>query len=731
LSPATTLIERKLAPPAQRAGMVVRERLLERLSASRDIPVVAVSAPPGYGKSTLLAQWTARDDRPSAWLSLDASDNNPAVLLRYLATAIDRVEPLPPRLLAGLERSQRIHGSALPRFRAALASLGRPILVVLDDVQVLTSPEAQDIIGVLADDLAPGSQVAFVSRDIPPVALGRLRARGRLVEFGTDDLALDAKEAAHLLRAAGVPLLPNDVIRLTERTEGWPAGLYLAALSIQASGSTAAIHATFRGTDRFVTDFLRSELLARLHPDDVSFLRRTSLLNEMCGPLVDHVLQTAGSAARLERLQASNLFVVPLDRSREWYRYHTLFRELLAHDLHDRDEPEVAELLGRASDWYLAHDSAEVALATAFEAGDFDRAARIFSSIALPTYWAGRLGMIRPWILQFGDHIGRYPEAAAIGSLLSVLIGDRAQAWRLMEIAAQDPPDGSLAGIVPLGRAVMLAGGLEEARRDAERAVAAAPRGSLLHPQALVILASILEAAGDDERAEAVLTEITELPAGGAAGPGRSLALSLRARLAMDRGDWASAEVLVRRARAIVASARLEDYNTTAAVLAVAARLTIHHGDHRSAEADLASAQRLRPLITDATPWFSTWTRVELGRAYLALGDTAGARAMVAEADDIVRVRPDLGTLLVRLADLRDKANAAPTIPSGMSTLTPAELRLLPYLTTHLTFAEIATRFGLSANTVKTQAASMYARLDVGSRAEAVERARKVGLLDG
>jgi LuxR family maltose regulon positive regulatory protein len=730
---APGVLERKLAPPTGRAGLVVRERLLARLRGARDVPVLAVAAPPGYGKTTLLSQWIERDGRPSGWLTVDDRDNDPALLLEYLAAALDRIEPSQVRDVVALMRGRRtVYDAALPAFQASLASMRVPFLLVIDDVHALTNPESLDIVAAAVDAIPAGSQIAVASRDIPRLPLGRLRATRRLQELGTDDLALDIGESAQLLRLAGVPLLPADVQRLTERTEGWPAGLYLAALSIQAAGSTAAVHATFRGTDQFVTDFLRSELLSRLDPDDVTFLRRTSVLGELCGPLVDHALGTTGSASRLDALARSNLFVVPIDRNRVWYRYHTLFRELLAAELRDNDPELVPVLLGRTADWYEAQDAPEQALAVAFDAGDTARAARIVARIGLPAYWEGRFAALRGWIARFGDAINQHPAAAVLGALTAILDGEPANAEWLLEAATGSA--GDAADAVPglhTVKAIMLRDGLRQARADAERGLAAAPPGQPLRALALLVLGTILDAQGEDEAAEAVLAEHTEGATGSAAAPGRSLALAFRARRALDRGDWTAAESFIKRARGLVATHHLGEYSTTGVVAAVSARVAISHRDLGHAAADLVDAQRLRPSMTYAAPMVAVYARVEMGRAYLALGDTAGARTMVAEADEIRRVRPDLGVVLGRLDDLRKRAAAAPVgHAAGASTLTPAELRLLPYLQTHLSYRDIGNRLGVTSNTIKTHAGGIFAKLDVSRRAEAVDKAREVGLLE-
>jgi len=727
LTRGVPLIERKLAVPTVRAGLVPRRGLLAMLSAHRSEPVVVVAAPPGYGKTTLLAQWVAAEDRRAAWLTLDAADNSPAVLLRHLAAALDRIVPDAVPVTRAVERAIHVYATALPHLRAALGSIAEPFVLVLDDVHLISDPGAVDVLGTLAENVPGGSQVAFASRDVPSIPLARLRARRLLFELGTSDLALDDAEAAALLREAGVPLLPADLHELGKRTEGWAAGLYLAAQSMSAAGSTAVLHTEFRGTDRFVADFLRSELLTRLDADELAFLRATSILDEMSGPLVDHVLATTGSAARLTALEASNRFVVPLDREREWFRYHTLLRELLTSELRAQTPQRVSELRARAADWYVEAGMPEQGLGLAFAAEDFDRAARIFLQIAMETYWEGRIGMLQGWIRQFGEQIELFPDVASIASLIMVLLGDEATPTRLLQSV---PADSRLANVADVVRSLLVADGLTAAREAADRAVAAAPRGTRFRAQALLCRAIIADAQGEAAGAEAMLAEISDLPVELIAPPGRSTALALRARHAMETGDWSAAGALVHRAHLVVVQHHLVDYSTTFLVHVVAARYALHRGDRTRAADELMAAQRLRPVVTSAVAAFALLVRVDMGRTYLALGDTAGARAMVADADDIVRRRPDLGVLPLALDALRVQVAAAPSRRSGSTTLTAAEMRLMPYLSTHLTYGAVATRLGLSENTVKTQAGSIYGKLDVNSRMEAVARAQEVGLLD-
>ena len=312
--PAFPLLESKLAPALGRPGIVSRANLLDWLEASAATAVVAISAPAGYGKTVLAAEWAQRDRRPFVWLSIDRHDNDPAVLLTYLAVGLDRVEPIDPGVLRALtSRGASITHTVLPPLATALSSKALPVVVVLDDVQLLHDQEGLDALAVLVDHLPQGSQLVVISRAAPLLPMARWRAEGRLAELGPGELAMDPLEAGRLLAAARVELPDGEVAELTRRTEGWPVALYLAALSIKAQHRTGA-GVEFQGRERFLVDYLQSALLAGLSPTEVRFLTRTAVLDRLSGPLCDAVLGTTGSAEMLESLERSNLLVVPLDR---------------------------------------------------------------------------------------------------------------------------------------------------------------------------------------------------------------------------------------------------------------------------------------------------------------------------------------------------------------------------------------------------------------------------------
>jgi LuxR family transcriptional regulator, maltose regulon positive regulatory protein len=732
------VLESKLAPALGRPGLVPRGNLLDQLEASAARPVVAVCAPAGYGKTVLAAAWAKRDSRPFVWLSIDRQDNDPAVLLTYLAVGLDRVEPIDPAVFAALaSRGASITQTVVPRLGTALSSKALPVVVVLDDVHLLHDQEGLHALSVLVDHLPQGSQLAVISRDEPPLPLARWRAEGRLAELGPGELAMDPLEAGRLLAAARVELPDGEVAELTRRTEGWPVALYLAALSIKAQAPRNGDGVGLCGRDRFLADYLQSVLLSRLSPTEVQFLTRTAVLDRLSGPLCDAVLDTSGSAAVLASLERSNLLVVPLDRQREWYRYHHLFQELLREEL-ERSEPElVRELTLRAAHWCQRHGLAEAAIDYAIDAGDADLVARGVEQVAISVYRSGRLATVQRWFDWFNDRglIQQYPAVAMLGAWVQALGGHAAAAERWAAAAEQGSyegtlPDGSsIDGWRALLRAKLCRHGVTQMRADAELALTLIPVDSLWRAPAQLLAGISHLLAGDLDVADDLLAEAVEVAKDTGATVAATVALAERAILAIGRQDWRDAEILVEQARSVVNMAHLEAFATSVVLYAAGARVAIHHGKVDQADHDLARAQQLRPQATHALPYYAVQARLELIRAYLALTDVASARTVLREVDDLLRWRPDLGTLPDQADQLRSQLDPLGGAVIGTGSLTIAERRLLPLLPTHHSFREIGQHLHLSQHTVKSQALSIYRKLGASSRGQAVQRARTLGLL--
>jgi LuxR family transcriptional regulator, maltose regulon positive regulatory protein len=735
--PSFPVLESKLAPPLERPGMVSRGRLLDWLEASTAKPVVAICAPAGYGKTVLATEWAGRDRRPFVWLSIDRHDNDPAVLLTYMAVGLDRVEPIDPAVLGALaSRGASIAHSVLPRLGAALSAKALPVVMVLDDVHLLHDQEGLEAVTVLVDHLPQGSQLVVISRGEPPLPVARWRAEGRLAELGPGDLAMGQPEAGLLLRAARVELSDGEVAELTRRTEGWPVALYLAALSIKTQHPRNGNGIGLSGRERFLVDYLQSVLVSRLSPTEVQFLTWTSVLDRLSGPLCDAVVGTTGSAAVLESLERSNLLVVPLDRQREWYRYHQLFRELLRGELERHEPALVRELTLRAARWCQDHGLPEAAIGYAMDAGDADLVARGVEREAIGVYRSGRLATVQRWFDWFDDHglIQRYPAVAVLGAWVQALGGRAAAAERWADAAERGSyqgtlPDGSsIDGWRALLRAKLCRHGVEQMRADAELALELLAVDSFWRGPAQLLVGISHLLAGDRDLADGVLSEAVEVAQDTGATVATTVALAERAILAIGRQDWQDAGTLVEQARSLVGAAHLEDCMTSVVVYAVAARVAVHQGDVGQAGQDLAGAQRLRPQATHALPYYAVQARLELTCAYLALADVDGAQTALREVDGLLRWRPDLGTLAEQAGELRSQLDHIHADAIGTASLTIAERRLLPLLPTHHSFREIGQRLYISEHTVKTQAISIYRKLGATSRSQAVHRAQQLGI---
>ncbi|HEX2370638.1 MAG TPA: LuxR C-terminal-related transcriptional regulator [Acidimicrobiia bacterium] len=700
--------------------------------------MIAVIAPPGYGKTTLLSQWAEKSGRPIAWVSVDRGDNDPSVLLTYIAIALDRVAPLDADMLQAIG-SPRTENAAwvVPRLASALASMSQPVSLVLDHIEDLESQQALDAIAELLVGLNSGSQIAIASRESPAIPMARLRARGQLEEVGVGDLAMDARESLELLTGAGVRLTADHAAELTRRTEGWPVGLYLAALAVRAGGDQVKVGFAFTGDDRFMADYVRSELLARLSTEEVEFLTQSAVLERMCGSLCDAVLGRKGSSRVLEELEERNLLVVPLDRQRQWYRYHHLFRDLLLTELAHREEEIVPLLHARAASWFEENGPTEMAVEHAQAAGDPDRVAALVLDVAQPVWATGRVDTVLRWMEWFEEHdlIDQYPAVAVHGALIFALLGQAGKCERWTASAERAAPEGSLVDGSTMEsyfaylRALLCRDGVVAMRRDARvswdgLSPASPYRPTMLHTEALSYL---LE--DDAVRAAPILVRAFDGAMQTGALPLAAIILVDRCIAAIGNDEPLDTEQLTARAVSIVEEGRYDDYWTSALVYAWAAREALHRGDVARGREYLVRATLVRPLLTYALPVVSVRALLEMTRCYVALGDRDGARTVLNQVNEIVQQRPDLGVLPNQAAELRAQVEAIPIGKAGASSFTTAELRLLPLLPTHLSYREIGDRLFVSRHTVKTQAQSVYGKLGVSSRSEAVERVREIGLL--
>jgi LuxR family transcriptional regulator, maltose regulon positive regulatory protein len=727
-------LDAKFSMPQPRPGSVSRAGLI-KAAQSGGHRIVAITAPAGYGKSALLAEWAQVEDRRVAWVSLDRFDDDPAALLASLAAAYCRAGLGSADLVADVAGRGVSWRGAAPRLAAEIRASAVPFVFMLDDLHEVRSHACHDVLGVVISAIPAGSQLAAASRDEQP-HLPRFRVSGDALELGAGDLALDAAGAGQIFEHEQISVTPELAAEVTERAEGWPAGLYLAALvAKQSHGQARAV----TGDDRYVADYLYHEAFIRQPKTIQRFLRRTAVLEQLCGPLCEAVLGSSAAAVQLRRLEAHSLFLTPLDSQRQWYRYHTLYREFLLGELRRTEPGIIMTLHQRAADWYESNGYPELALEQLLLMDDDpDRAVRLTAKLARPTYVAGQLSTVQRWYRTIGDvNIARYPPLAVLRCWEGVLTGDTAKAelWAAVVDAVSfdgEPATGaaSFDSARALLRAGLCASGPEQMLADAAFSLAQEPAWSPWRDTALWLLAESHLLAGRPNAAREAFGAASTAAAGMSSWDTIPLCEAQVAWLAMDRGEWDEAVGRLDIALGTIDAQRLHGYVSSLTTFAGAARLSLHQGDVKEARRQLARAMRARPAATYLLPYHAARLRLQLARVYLALAEQATVRQLLREIDEIASRRPALGTLIDEVQDFRDGL-ATRAAPNGVVPLTPAELRVLPYLPTHLTADKIAERLFLSGHTVKTEIKAVYRKLGVSSRNDAVQRATEIGLLGG
>jgi LuxR family maltose regulon positive regulatory protein len=698
---------------------VRRERLLRRLGQTAHVPLTLVVAPAGYGKTTLLVHWLQADPRELAWLTVDEADDAPDRLITSIALAFG--ERIPVNL-------------TLAELAFAIEQREQPFVLAIDDVHHLRSGEALEVVTAVADAVPAGSQIVLAGRGEPDLPIGRLRAQGRLIDLRARDLVMTRREAATVLSLAGLELQADDVQLLLERTEGWPAGLYLAALSLRGQPDPACAVAAFGGDDRLLTDYLRDELLGTLDEEQVTFLERTSVLDELTGPLCDAVLGRTASGHVLREMSRSNVLVVPLDHADGSYRYHALVGGMLRAELRRTDPACEAELHRRASDWYARAGDDDRAIDHAIGAGDLERAGELLWATAAARVLNGHGAEVRSRLDRFTTgQIASQPALALTAAAHHLIVGERdlVEHWTAAAARNLEGPDAaSLEAGVQTMRAAVGRDGVKSMRRDAARAYERSAEDSPWRALCCLLQGVGTHLLGDAAGARPELEEGARR--GAIAAPVvQALCLAQLALLAIEAGDWEQGLLLAARARSQVERVGLEGHPTCALVFAVSALVRAHRDRVDDAQADRRRAIDLLTQLVDYVAWYDVEARVVLARAALRLGDVTGTRTLLAEASRLLERGDDALVLRTWIDELWAQVEAfTVTELVGPSSLTTAELRVLAMMPTHLSFREMGRRLHVSANTVKTHAHAIYRKLDVCSRSEAVVRARSTGLLD-
>jgi LuxR family transcriptional regulator, maltose regulon positive regulatory protein len=740
LADAPPLIETKLLPPRGRAELVARPRLLKTLDGLSSAALTLVDAPVGFGKTVLAQSWGAQADTAIAWVSIDAADNDPVRLWTYVATAVDRIRSgLGRGALSRLQTAGAPPEVAVDELINGITAFGGPLAVVLDDLHALQSDACLRSLEHAVELLPAHARIVATTRSDPAIALGRLRARGALGEIRASELAFNVDEARELIVGQEhIALTTDDVEMLVDRTEGWPAGLYLAALWLRTLEDPSAGIRDFHGDHRHVADYLTGEVLDTLAPETREFLLRTSVLGRFNGALCDAVLDRTGSARFIAGLARSNLFLVALDPHGEWFRYHHLFRELLQLELGLVD-PSAATLLHlRASAWCREHGLTEEALEHADAAGDEESVAAMLVEGHADLMRTGRQATLLRWLTELPqDRILANPILAPAGALASGLLrreDEERRAYIAMALRAREQRSGEWTPYheaalgLSLGISVNddIGAAVVSARRTAE---IGRPIDELAVP-ALASLGYLLFLSGAHDEASVAAREALARPEATARPHGYVYALATLSFVDAAMGDAREAESKARRALAAAsASGLVETASGGLARLALASALSVT-GRLPDAEREAVRAERLRQR---------THPDASHIHALLVLADIRAQRGQLSRAsENLERARAALDGFrdpgaLNELAAGVERRIAEARLATGTLEVAPsaAELSVLRLLAGELSQREIGAQLFLSVNTVKTHTRALYRKLGATSREAAVARAMALGLLDG
>jgi LuxR family maltose regulon positive regulatory protein len=729
------VLETKLTRPPVRAEYVPRHDLVEALRAGASRSLTVLTAPPGFGKTTLLAAWSADLDRV-AWLSLDDDDNDPARFFVHVVAALRTVE----RGLAACAPTAHgaPGGSALALLLNDLAAVQQELALVLDDYHVITSAHIHEGMTFLVEHTPRSLRIVVATREDPPLPLARLRARGELAELRAGELRFsDAETNTFLNDALGLELSRRDIELLQTRTEGWPAALYLAALTLRGQPNPSSLIEAFAGDDRHIVDYLTGEVLARQTPELRSFLLRTAILTRLCGPLCDAVTEGGDSARILDELERSNLLLVPLDGKRHWYRYHHLFADLLQHELRRTDPDAVPLLHRRAGRWYREAGLIVEAAHHVYAAGDLDAAVELVGR-----YWSyfldqGQLGTLSRWLEALPpDVVGENRTLCYAAAMIASHTGRLDEAERWFEAARRAPHGAVDEPGVPLEA---LGAWLPMARGDLDSTIAAAERGLAAAPEPAtaaalqLLLGSALWWSQQPAKARPLLDKAARTAESAGLSALRIVALGVRSAIEFDAGDATRAGKLAEEALELMQRADLEEHNLSGMAHIVIGKTYARRGEVAEATERIEHGVQLSERE-------HTWHVTVCGLLALAeirqgAREPAEARRLLARARATIDALPNAASAAFarieqteRTLRLRPVREAAPG-GAAFWELSERELAVLRLLRTKLSQREIAAELYVSFNTVKTHTRAIFRKLGVTSRAEAVARARELGLL--
>ena len=715
--------ERRFAPASARPDDIARDKALKRLAAERERRLVLIEAPAGYGKSTFAAQMCSDDARPAAWINVRDSDNDPGRFLARLGSALVEVEGVDASLgpFDSVAAIPLAPDRLLARLLDALAG-GQPVQLVLDDVHILRDMTAIRVVRSLTEHWPTRSRLVLVSRAEPDASIARLRAAHDLSEVRLAELALDRHETAEMLRRAGIHWPETAIEELQTRTEGWAAGVALAAMAHSVPEETVA---PFSGARREVADYLFEEVLRQQSQELRAFMLSTSVVDRLSGPLCDAMTERTDSARLLAQLERTNAFLVPLDGSRIWFRYHHLFQEMLRAEL-TRQAPEtVSGLLDRAAAWHETKGSIDEAFEYARAIGDLNRAGRV-----LLGHWdeyasRGRFESIRRLLGRCSDQEIESDPMLAIGAAWTVgHMGEVERTRSYLQAAARldldaPSPNGasslraalylvrSAAGLEGVGQ--MLEDGLSVRASESTAGTRWVLGGYRASGTARLVQGQTRQAIDDFEMV-VLLTEGDDRVR-----HVRAYSLGFLALAYGDLADWSRAKHYCNEAGAL-----MDDHGSTSEGLPVRvaqAAISLEEGNPVDA---VRTMEDLRPQLARASSSPPLYAELSTRCAEIACesGNLDVATAFYEGARRACAQLPDAGSVPTRLDALEHRMG-----PPGqrLASLTPAEMRVLRQLATHRKLDEIAEHLYVSRATIKTQVASIYTKLDVSTRNEAVE----------
>ena len=738
------LIQSKLEAPVPRRR-VSRRELLE-LCKGPPRKLTLIRAPAGWGKSTLLADWHALEDetRPFAWFALDGDDNDPVRFWTYLIQALRTVDPRAGEVSLPMLRAPRISvvDEVLPALCNELIALPQQAVLALDDYHLITNREIHEGFAFFLEHLPQTVELVVSSRSEPPLPLARLRARGDLVEIDAQQLRFSEEETAVFLNDLhGLDLDRGDVIRLRELTEGWAAGLYLATLTIRGRASAHEFIDTFAGDNRHVVDYLSAEVLAGLPEELRSFLLDTSVLERLCAPLCDAVTDQPGSVHTLHELERSNFFLIPLDTRREWYCYHHLFGELLRHELALAGPEHARTLHRRASAWHREFGAASEAIRHAIAAGDVSDAAELILGYWIEARDLARLETLLAWLDGLPpETVKGDPRLCLVRASTLQEVGRIAEADQWLAAAARGAPDRSLlAGPASVASGVAACqainryflgdvSGIAEAARPALELEEA---GSDYWRSALLTTFGVSTfLGGDGQTASALLDEAVT----SSRESGHSLALihalGWCAVVHAAIGEPERAKQLLDDTEALLQETGLTAYYGLS--MAHVARGKLFEAQSRLREADEALAHGIELARRGDAKFDLSYGLLTHAEVTGRLGDRRAARDMLREAREAVEACADAGVLPEMVARVEHRLRVVPTRTARTSyeeDLSERELAVLRLLATDLTQREIGEALYVSFNTIKTHVKSIFRKLRVATRPDAVSRARELRLL--